>query len=704
MGLAALMLLPLALFSGAAFPFLVRAYTGDDTAAGRKTGALYAANTAAGVAGSLAAGFLFLPWIGAQWALFALTGLLLLAAGGTLIRAAPLRLDTATWIGAGVIAALAGAFLPGPRLLADLSLANFPSGYRALMTHEDVAATVMVLERRDNRIVTVNETPVAGMGDFMLRNTQILQGYIPLMAHPRPRRVAMIGFGAGETADVIASAQPEAFDLAELCPGVFKAAPFFQSINFGIERAPLPRQIIMDGKNYLKLTGHKYDIVMNDCVHPSYLGNASLYCRDHFEAGRRALADDGLMTSWLPIYELETLSVRSMINTFASVFPNCALLYAPTCFNFHALLIGRKQPGPILSLARSQQLLEREDVRRRLGQIDVDDPLDLINFVMLGPQGIAAHFGDAPIITDNHPSLEFDAARVPRQDHAYFWQNVRYLASLREDPLPYIDLAGAAQVETLLAAQPARYRATGTMLEVIGDNDLYPGQAEAIVDEAVALSPGLAGSAAMKTQIRSNLARGRQAPMVCGSRGRQEQAEALLQAGQFDRAAAVLEAEVRKNPANFKAVGTLGMARLRQGDIAGGAKLFDQVLAVNPNDALAFWHLGEIAARKHDWPKAEERYRRALELFGPAPGLYGELGQVRRSVGDPAGAIEWFREGIRRFPNEVSLLLAYAETLYDLGQAPEAAQAAQRALELNPSDWRAREMLRQMTAAGAPAP
>ena len=69
---SALAILPTTVLMGVAFPIGVRLYVGDDPDPGRRIGAFYGLNVAAGIAGSLVAGFVLVPVLGTRRSLIVL--------------------------------------------------------------------------------------------------------------------------------------------------------------------------------------------------------------------------------------------------------------------------------------------------------------------------------------------------------------------------------------------------------------------------------------------------------------------------------------------------------------------------------------------------------------------------------------------------------------------------------------------------------
>jgi hypothetical protein len=76
---------------------------------------------------------------------------------------------------------------------------------------------------------------------------------------------------------------------------------FFEAINRGSYKDPRLRKIIMDGKNFVKLTDEKFDVIMNDSTYPGTTGSSALYTYDHFRQCREHLEPGGVLSCWVPL-------------------------------------------------------------------------------------------------------------------------------------------------------------------------------------------------------------------------------------------------------------------------------------------------------------------------------------------------------------------------------------------------------------------
>jgi hypothetical protein len=145
---------------------------------------------------------------------------------------------------------------------------------------------------------------------------------------------------------------------------------------------------------------------VGDLLVPWRAGEAPLYSREHFEAVRRALTDDGLFCQWLPLYQLSPEQVAILLRTFVEVFPQASLWRgnflpdAPTLAVVGHL--GALPLDPEGVDARVRRMAPALDD----GQPFLKHPAGLWLFLVgpLGPQ--APGLQGAPANSDGHPWIE----------------------------------------------------------------------------------------------------------------------------------------------------------------------------------------------------------------------------------------------------------------------------------------------------------
>ena len=314
---AVLLFVPAALL-GSAFPYLLRAAEGSRAAPGAIIGRLNALNTGGAVVGSLTAGFILLGSIGLwnSMRLFAL-GYLVLALpacwNGWRTHRARL-LPAAATIGAVV---LLGTLIDASRL--PVVSVNTDRGERLLATWEGPDGVVAVVERPGNRRIKVNNFYTLG-GTASLEHEQN-QALLPLMTHPRPRAVFLLGLGTGITAGAALRHPVERLLACEIAPDVIAAAAaWFDAPSGGLFNDPRATVRACDARNHLLGTTERFDAIIADLFVPWRAGIGNLYSREHFQASRERLAPGGLFVQWLPLYQLSRDEFEVVARTMLTVF------------------------------------------------------------------------------------------------------------------------------------------------------------------------------------------------------------------------------------------------------------------------------------------------------------------------------------------------------------------------------------------------
>jgi len=394
-----LVIFPTMLLFGAAFPIGLRLFAGDDgdsAQAGRRVGVFYALNLAGAIAGSLAAGFLLLPDLGATGTLVALAfvsaasgWLLSLIPGASLVRkTAAIGLPTALFIAAYVI-------VPDP---AGAYLAQRYPNEKIIWQAEAVQAMVSVHQQPGGELVlNVNGNHQASTQRTMAFVHQRI-GHMPMIIHPDPRTALVIGLGGGATAGAVSQHPGVALDVVELSREVTRAANrFFRRINFDVLRNPNVQLHVDDGRNFLLFSNRQYDVITADVILPIHAGSGNLYSKEYFELVARALKPGGLALQWVAGTEAE---YKLITRTFLSVFPETTL------WADGSLLLGSVTPLRLrqADFDRKLEVPERRAVLESLGLKTFDE---LLGQFVAGPDDLRAYVGDGPVLTDDRPLVEY---------------------------------------------------------------------------------------------------------------------------------------------------------------------------------------------------------------------------------------------------------------------------------------------------------
>ena len=205
--LVGFMMLPMTIGFGAAFPLAVGLAATDDRGIPREVAGIYTANALGALIGAVGGGYLLIPAFGLQVTVFIASGLCLAAGVVVWIAHAPHDRSRLTGVALMTGLGVASWFVP-PWDRALVSSGAYK--YAAYLPSENRDALLRageVLYYREGAASTVSVRRIAGAttlaidgkvdasnaGDML---TQRLLAHVPLLLHPDPREVAIIGLEA----------------------------------------------------------------------------------------------------------------------------------------------------------------------------------------------------------------------------------------------------------------------------------------------------------------------------------------------------------------------------------------------------------------------------------------------------------------------------------------------------------------------------
>ena len=307
---------------GMTFP-LVLAALSPRADRGARIGVATAVNTLASMAGSLLAGFVLLPALGSQRACGAIA---LAYATTALFVPAPRK----RWVG-GLALAACLFILAVPRWdIARLSSgANVyfewqPAQGRVIWIDEDLHGGVVTVTRVGD--ITTLWTNGKYQGDTGWQMTpQRSFANVPAMFVPRFGRALVVGVGTGVTVQETARYPFERIDVAELSPGIVKAARlFFGGVNGGILDDPRVHVRLEDGRNLLVVEKDRYDLITVELTSIWFSGAANLYNKEFYEVAAAKLTGGGVLSQWIQLHHTTLHDVASQMATARAVFAHAA--------------------------------------------------------------------------------------------------------------------------------------------------------------------------------------------------------------------------------------------------------------------------------------------------------------------------------------------------------------------------------------------
>ena len=287
---------------------------------------------------------------------------------------------------------------------------------RAELTfHEEGStSTVSVLTLPDGkRYLKVNgKTDASNWGDVL---TAAGSPAVGVLAAEHPRHALVVGFGSGVTADALLKFGLDV-DVVEIEPAVLHAAPLFTDVNDGcLERV---RVHVADARTFLQVAEKKWDVIVNEPSNPWVAGVSSLFTREFFQAVSARLDDGGSFVQWFHLYDMDDDTVRLILRTLASVFPEVSVWH----FENDIALLARKRPMA-RDLGTLQERFGAPAVRSYFNKLGVYDLFSLLSLQLASEEGVRKLLaGDAgPLHEDDLPRLEYHAPRAQFDRSYSFW-------------------------------------------------------------------------------------------------------------------------------------------------------------------------------------------------------------------------------------------------------------------------------------------
>ena len=606
-------MLPVTVALGLTFPLLLHLADPRGEGAQEASGRLYAWNTGGAIAGALAADLLLVEPLGLQPPYLVFAGLLLAGGAGALAAAAGGRplLRLAAVVG---VAVLVGALVPrwkpwdpvlmtsgvyryglewAHRLDSPRRLSSFLREERSLLFYREGREAVVAVSQPKGgtrRFLSVNGKTDAGSGaeDVV---TQKFIAHVPMLLHPAPKRVLVIGWGAGATTASAALHPLDSLECVEIEPATWEAAPFFADLSGKLKDDPRFRIVFRDGRNHLLRSRGGFDVIVSEPSNPWISGVSNLFTRELHEAALLRLAPGGVFGQWFHYYNLDPADVKVELKTFLSVFPHASLWLVPPVgpedgtknLGADLLLVGSREPQR-LDWARLERAFADPALGADLRATRVaGDPAALAATWAMGRPELERWVEDrktfpsgTPLNTDDNPYVEFVAPR----------RNVMRPSEAAQSAAAQYAAMGAAggDVRSLLSGAPEAGPAAARLLR-----DLAGRYVAAVLPE---------------------------------------------------RATRALDAAVAADPGDARAWETLGALALDRRDYRRAEEMHRALVRVEASNVAAWLRLGAVLARQQKWGEAREAIARAQALDPKAPVDAELLAFLDRQAASPGASGE----------------------------------------------------------------
>jgi spermidine synthase len=689
---------PTAFGLGIAFPLALQLAGADERTAAKDVGGIYALNTICAVAGSLATGFVSIP-------LFGLQGTLGIAIGIIAISALVLAVFATLPARARAAIALAGVsvlvWLPlQPRWDRELlssgvykyasqgfSSGDIESTLKAgtLVYYRDgAAATVSVKRLAGTLSLSVDGKVDASTGGDML--TQKTLAHLPMLLHDNPLRICIIGLGSGVTLASALLHPATTVDVVEISPQVVEASRLFADANHHALDDPRTHLILGDGRTHLTLSNQHYDVIISEPSNPWMAGVAALFTREFLTAVRERLAPGGILCQWAHTYNISDADLRSIVATFAAVFPNGTMWLMG---DGDLLLVGSNRSDP-LKLDNIAVNWERSKVAADLREAAAYEPFALLSSYVAGPAEIHRYVSGAAVQSDDRMALEFSAPRALYGDAK---ENIAAIRNLLDS-----GRAPAAVSAAWASAGATERRHRG---ELMLRADAYE---MAYQEYAKALELDPAEPEAPEGIVRAAIATRREADAITrleSAARRQPRAVRVwmalskLQAasGSFDRAVAAAKEAVAVENSDSAALEQLASLYSDASDGANLDAVADMLRHFFPNSRGAHYYTAASQFLHQDLPAAGRSIQSAITAdprFAPARNL---AGAIQATEGNVDAARNAFRTALSLDPRDPATYANFGVLELSHGHPTEAANLFAEALSIDPASPAARQGL-----------
>lgn len=714
--IVAMLLLPLAIWLGMVFPLALDLASRRTETVAADVALVYSANTAGAIGGALLCGFVLVPVLGLA---STLAGASLIAAawGLVLVLSAPHRRDRP----AGVViaaAVLAVAIAAPPRWNPELLTAgaytyarrvNHPDLETALTAGEllylgeGAAGTVTVRKLAATTSLAIDGKVDASNGADML--TQKLLAHLPLLLHPEPSDVLVIGLGSGVTLGSALTHPIGRADVVEISPLVVEASRYFEGDNHHALDDPRTRLVVGDGRTHLRLSSRQYDVIVSEPSNPWMAGVASLFTQEFFRSARQRLAPGGILCQWAHTYDITDDDLTSIVATFASVFPDGTMWLVGDA---DLLLLGARHPleGQVDQIARSWQ---RTGIAADLAEVGALDPAHLLALYLGGPEALKqfaseVEHRDVPIQTDDHTRLEFSAPRGlygPDDDGGL----ERLRAIGRNTALPEVVKDARKQADATtwrtLGQMLTGANAGGAAYEAFawavaldpGDTDSIDGlvqaaaetgrlpEAESLLHDLVSAHPGSLAARLGLSRLLASTGRHEEALAVATAARalspahpavREHLASIYSDIGDVTRLADIVDDMLLAEPFRDATLYYAASLSLLQNRLAQAIDYGTALTAGNPTHARAQNLLGIAYAQAARPQLAREAFMTSIDAAPEDPTTYANVGLLELREGDLEAANRWFAVALSLDPGSPGALDGLATVFERRGEVARA--------------------------------
>ncbi len=425
------LVLPTCLLSGILFTLLGAALEARGADPAQAAAGVTVANTLGAMGGSLGGGLVLLPGLGIERSCFLLAvvyGLVSLCCMVATRRESGARLRVAVFV---------------PTALAYLGiLASFPFGLMnqhylrtaisryepwespdvdVLFTREGLTETLVYVRKSlwgtpiKYRLLS-NAISMSGSDTLYSRYMRVFV-YLPVALNPEARRALLIGYGVGVTAKALTETPGLAsIDVVDISPDILALGhAAFPAPDHSPLEDPRVRVHVEDGRFFLLTTDERFDIITAEPPPPKHAGVGNLYSREFFRLLHDRLAEGGVATYWLPVYQMAPREAKAITRAFCEAFADCSLWSG---FGADFVMMGTRGARRTDEEGFTRQWRDPQ-VLPTLRDLALDRPELLGSLFLLDAPALADWSQGVEALEDDHPH-RISPEHLPMQSKLYW--------------------------------------------------------------------------------------------------------------------------------------------------------------------------------------------------------------------------------------------------------------------------------------------
>lgn len=710
------------IFLGAAFPLVNKIRTRSLPALGKSIGNAYAVNTIGAILGSFIAGLILIPFCGKENGLKLAVTLQATVAMAALIATETRRLKKIrSWRLALSAVVLVGALLVKyPSWNRSILSGGWYHRYDELKPHFSTTSwfeaawkgsTILSQHKKNSSTLVFYGDGIAGFttvekevdsigathyslynsgkadasthpGD---RSTQTLLAHFPLLFHPNPENVMVLGLASGMTAGEALLYPVKRMDVLEISDQVLEACLFFAPWNNDCLSNPTTNVIVQDGRNHLELTRETYQVIISEPSNPWMAGLANLFTLEFFKTVKDRLSDDGIFVQWIHSYEMDWSSFAMVGRTFAEVFPD-GLLLKTSSSDF--LLVGFKEEKQ-LDLATADRNIH---YAKKSTNITIRDSKPF--FRMIATEDLKAFFGSGPLHTDNLPLLEFAAPKNLDIFDATIAERATNGGWLSPYTSQLVDSGN--DTDSLLDMLELSLARSSPLFHIVDLNEASPKQkaryekilmnycSNVFVDNyEIFPSEDLKASCArlQVSKIEDAMKLGKQDAVDYF-----HSAVAHRILGETGEEISMLQEAILIDPDLYNARNNLGIALSRQGRLDEATAQFSEALRIKPGDKETLNNIGNVFAAQGKTDKALSYYYEAIQGRLSDPEILGNIAGALAAQGNVDEAINYYSRALQIDPDHLEAHRKLGSIYINQGSFNTATKHFQEVVRLDPDN------------------